>query len=120
MYCCIAKLKDSERNLSEREIAELEKTIKLYFNPSDQLTVVCQWILWLTSVVSYADVMQRLNSIKDFFEKQYGSSFRLKCGYAEVKDDDIFSAIDAANQMLTRTTDDHPISGMRYYKFADL
>lgn len=38
----------------------------------------------------------------------------------EEKDDDLLAAIDGARQMLARTTDTNPISGMYYYRFAEI
>jgi hypothetical protein len=118
MYCCIAEISSSEWNSSEIEIRRLRETITPYFDSTDQFTIIRRRIVLLTSAKTYAEVKNKFTSIREQFEKRYGSSMRLTCGFAEVKDGDLLSAIDGAKQMLARTTKDKPISGMTYCKLC--
>ncbi|NCC66566.1 MAG: hypothetical protein EOM14_00020 [Clostridia bacterium] len=120
MYCCLAELKSSEKDLSEQEIDQLRETVKLQLNPTDKFTALHSRMLFLTPLETYLEVKDKFSCIQENFEKNHGPSIKLICGFAEVKDDDLLSAIDGAKQMLARTTDTNPLSGMYYYRFSEV
>lgn len=118
MYCCLAKMSCSEINFTEYEIEQLKESIKIYFDSTDKFTSISRRILFLTSVGTYSEVKEKLTYIKENFEKKYEPSIKLTCGFAEIKDGDLLSAIDGSRQMLEHTTHTNPISGMYYYRFS--
>ena len=120
MYCCLAEIKCAEKNLSDHEINRLRETVKLQLDPTDKFMALNSRMLLLTSLETYREVKDKLSYIQENFEKNHGPSIKLICGFAEVKDDDLLSAIDGAKQMLARTTDTNPISGMYYYRFSEV
>ena len=120
MYCCLTELRYSEKVISEYEIDQSRETVRLQLNPTDQFTDNYHRLLLFTPMKTYSEVKNKLSCIRENFEKEYGSSIKLLCGFAEVKDDDFSRAIDGAKQMLARTTDHNPISGMYYYRFSEI
>lgn len=119
MYCCLAELRCSETNLSEQEIDQLRETVRRQLNPTGKFAALHRRMLLFTSLETYLEVKDTFSCIQENLEKTHGTSIKLICGFAEVKDDDLLSAVDGAKQMLARTTDDNPISGMYYYRFDD-
>lgn len=117
MYCCLVEIKCVERNLSDHEINHLRETVKLQLNPTDKFTAIHSRMLLLTSLEAYLEVKDKFCRIQESFEKKHGPSIKLLCGFAEAKEDDLLAAVDVAKQMLARTTDTNPISGMYYYRF---
>lgn len=120
MYCCLVKIDCYEKNIPEYVIEQLKETMKLYFDSTDKFTYISRKILFLTSVEKYSEVKEKLIGIQENFEKKHGSSIKLTCGFAELKNGDLWSAIDGARQMLEHTTGINPISGMYYYRVRRL
>ena len=120
MYCCLAELGYSETSLSVCEIDRLRETVREQLNPTDKFTAIHRRMLLLTSLKTYPEAKDKFSRIRENFEKKHGPSIKLNCGFAEIKDDDLLGAIDGAKQMLARTTDDNPISGMYYYRFSEV
>lgn len=120
MYCCLAELRFSEKSLSEHEIDQLRETVKMQLNPTDKFTAIHRRMLLLISARTNAEIKKNLTCIQERFEKKHGPSIKLICGFAEAKGDDLLSAIDGAKQMLARTTETNPLSGMYYYKFSEV
>lgn len=117
MYCCLAEIKCAEKKLSEHEMNQLRETVELQLNSTDKFTALHRRMLLLTSLGTYVEVKDKFSCIQENFEKIHGLSIKLFCGFAEAKGDDLLAAIDGARQMLARTTDTNPISGMYYYRF---
>lgn len=120
MYCCLAELECSEASLSECEVDRLRETVREQLNPTDKFTAIHRRMLLLTSLETYPEAKDKFSRIRESFEKKHGPSIKLNCGFAEIKDDDLLGAIDVSKQMLARTTEDHPTSGMYYYKFPEI
>ncbi|MCE5234722.1 MAG: hypothetical protein LLF87_01530 [Eubacteriales bacterium] len=125
MYCCLAEIKCSKGKLPEYEIEQLKETIKLcldslYLDSADQSTAFRRRILWLASVETNAEVEKKLAFIKERFEKKHGPFVNLTCGFAEIRNDDLLGAMEEAKQMLARTTDTNPITGIYRYSFSKI
>ena len=120
MYCCLAEIICAEKNLSDQEINQLRETVKQQLNPTDKFTALHNRMLLITSLETYLEVKDKFCRIQENFEKKHGPSIKLLCGFAEENDDDLLAAIDGAKQMLARTTDTNPISGMCYFRFAEV
>ncbi len=126
MYCCLVELGCSEDNLSECEIDRLRETVKEQLNPTDKFTaIIAVWMSLLRTTQGKA----KPGKAKDKFSRIGRASKKARavhpvtlvnCGFAEIKDDDLLGAIDVSKQMLARTTEEHPISGMYYYKFPEI
>lgn len=121
MFFCILKLNYPEENVSKEIIQQLKITVKSNFDRADRVTFFNpQMMLILTQLETHCEIREKLIYTRDHIYKKYGASLTLTCGFAEVKDGDILNAVGAAKQMLSRTSDDHPISGMYYHRFAKI
>ncbi|NCB31229.1 MAG: hypothetical protein EOM66_07445, partial [Clostridia bacterium] len=65
-------------------------------------------------------VKEKIACLAGRLNTQYQHLFQLRCGFAEMKNADILSAIQAARQLLEQTNGHAAISGMYYYKFRSL
>ncbi|MEA5060035.1 MAG: hypothetical protein VB049_08405 [Candidatus Pelethousia sp.] len=118
MFCCLLEIK----KLGEPMQAEaLERLVKRYLTPMDQTSRICrERMLVVTALESYAEVKEKIVCLAGRLNAQYQHLFELRCGFAEMKDADLLSAIQAARQLLEQTNGHAAISGMYYYKFRSL
>lgn len=115
MFCCLLEIKDPEGFVRENM---LKRMVGRCLGPANQtIRLSRELTLVITSLESYAEVKEKLALIYKRTKAQYGPSFELKCGFAEVKNSDILAAVEAARQLLARTNGAPAISGMYYYRF---